>query len=269
MNINVRKALTVAGSDPSGGAGIQADLKTFSALGVYGMSVISSMTVQNTTGVLEVMEVDPEFIGRQLDALFTDLPPDAVKTGMLLSAPVIGVLAERFRRYGVMNLVVDPVMTAKSGTPLLEAGGIDALRRTLLPLARIVTPNLAEAQVLAGSPVQSIAQMEEAAKAIHAMGTHYVLVKGGHLAGDAVDVLFDGTRALHLAGKRIETRDSHGTGCVMSAAITAGLALGKTVEEAVHFGKKVVTEAIQRGLRIGQGQGPCDPLGLGRKGDGM
>jgi hydroxymethylpyrimidine/phosphomethylpyrimidine kinase len=262
MKSKVRKALTVAGSDPGGGAGIQADLKTFSAFHIYGMSVITALTAQNTTGVCGVLDVEAGFVTRQLDAVLTDLPPDAVKTGMLSNASIIEAVASRLREYRVANVVVDPVMTSKSGVSLLQAEAVAVLRSSLLPLSLIVTPNTEEARTLAGVPVDSIAHMEEAARIIHGMGPKFVLIKGGHLAGDAVDVLFDGDRFSRFVQKRIPARDSHGTGCVLSAAITAQLALGKPVEEAVRVAKDFVTEAIRHGLRIGKGQGPCDPLGL-------
>jgi hydroxymethylpyrimidine/phosphomethylpyrimidine kinase len=255
-------ALTVAGSDSSGGAGIQADLKTFSALKVYGMSVITALTAQNTTGVTAVMEVDADFVALQFDTVMTDLPTNAVKTGMLSSSSIIETVAAKLREYGTTDLVVDPVMVAKSGAALLHADAIGALRTALLPLALIVTPNTEEAGVLTGSPVETIGDMQEAARRIYAMGSRNVLIKGGHLEGDAVDVFFDGSQFVHLRERRIATRDSHGTGCVLSAAITAGLARGQSASEAVRLGKVFVTEAIRRGLRLGSGNGPCDPIGL-------
>ena len=255
-------ALTVAGSDSSGGAGIQADLKTFSALKVYGMSVITALTAQNTAGVSGVVEVDPRFVARQFDAVMTDLPANAVKTGMLSNDAIIEVVAAKLQEYGITNLVVDPVMVAKSGAALLHSEAIGSLRTSLLPLALVVTPNTEEAEILAGMTVRTVEEMEDAARRIHGMGSKNVLIKGGHLEGDAVDVFYDGRRFEHLREKRVETRDSHGTGCVLSAAITAGLARGESAAEAVRLGKAFVTEAIRRGLRMGSGHGPCDPVGL-------
>jgi hydroxymethylpyrimidine/phosphomethylpyrimidine kinase len=256
------KVLTVAGSDPSGGAGIQADLKTFSRLRVYGMAVITALTAQNTTGVAGVFDVSPEFVGAQLDAVLTDLRPDALKTGMLSNAGIVEVVANRVREYALTNLVVDPVMVSKSGSPLLREDAVDALRRQLTPLATLITPNLEEARVLAGMPIHTLEGMEEAARRIHGMGPRNVLIKGGHLEGDPIDVFFDGTGFLRLPARRIQTRDSHGTGCVLSAAIAAHLGSGKSVADAVRFGKEFVTDAVRNGLRIGSGVGPCDPVGL-------
>lgn len=258
----IPKALTIAGSDPSGGAGIQADLKTFSRLRVYGMAVITALTAQNTTGVSGVSEVDPDFVARQLDMVLTDLPPDGAKTGMLTTTAIIEVVAAKVRQYGITKLVLDPVMASKSGAVLLKSDAVEVLRRDLLPLALLTTPNIEEAAILTGRDVRTLEAMEEAARAIHGWGPKCVLVKGGHLEGDAVDVFFDGTEFLRLRSERIPARDSHGTGCVLSAAVTAYLALGKPLQEAVRLGKDFVTGAIRLGLRIGSGSGPCDPLGL-------
>ena len=260
----VKTALTIAGSDSIGGAGIQADLKTFSRLQVYGMSVITALTAQNTTGVSSVMDVPPDFVLHQLDAVLTDIPPDALKTGMLLNAAIIEVVAAKIREHGLTKVVVDPVMFATSGAELLRQDAVRVLQRVLLPLALVITPNINEAQALTGKQIRTTGDMEEAALQVHAMGARYVLLKGGHIEGDATDVLFDGNEFWHICAERIPARDCHGTGCVLSAAITAHLALGRSVREAVELGKQFVTEAIRNGLRIGRGQGPCDPLGLGR-----
>lgn len=260
----VKTALTIAGSDSIGGAGIQADLKTFSCLRVYGMSVITALTAQNTTSVSRVMAVPPDFVQHQLDAVLADILPDALKTGMLLSAAIIEAVASKIREHGLTKVVVDPVMFATSGAELLHRDAIHVLRRVLLPLALVITPNVNEAQTLTGKQIRTIDDMEEAALQVHGMGARYVLIKGGHMQGDATDVLFDGKEFSHIRADRIPARDSHGTGCVLSAAITAHLALGQSVREAVELGKQFVTEAIKNGLRIGKGQGPCDPLGLGR-----
>ena len=260
----IGKALTIAGSDPSGGAGIQADLKTFSRLGIYGMSVITALTVQNTAGVFGVMAIPSDFVARQLDAVLSDIPPDALKTGMLSNTAIVEVVAGKVREYGLAKLVIDPVIQSKSGMPLLDPDAITAFQRFLLPLALVITPNIEEAEILSRRKIRTAGDMEEAALGIHAMGARHVLVKGGHMEGDATDVFFDGKDFLHLREERIATRDSHGTGCVLSAAITAHLAAGRTVVEAVQLGKGFVTEAIRNGLRIGRGRGPCDPLGLGK-----
>jgi hydroxymethylpyrimidine/phosphomethylpyrimidine kinase len=257
------KALSIAGSDPSGGAGIQADLKTFSALRVYGMAVITALTAQNTMGVAAVRAVDPEFVESQLDLVLSDIPPEAAKTGILATAPIIEVVAASAKKYGVARLVIDPVMVSTSGLPLLESGAVDVLRRSLMPLALLVTPNTAEAEALTGRPVRSLDDMREAARYIHGLGPKYVLIKGGHLEeAEAADVLFDGSGFHVLRAQRLRARDTHGTGCVLSAAIAAYLALGKDATEAVKGAKVFVTAAIQKGLRIGSGRGPCDPLCL-------
>ncbi len=260
--MSIKTVLTIAGSDPSGGAGIQADLKTFSRLRVYGMSAITALTAQNTLGVSDVMDVPPDFVARQLDAVLGDIPPDAAKTGMLRSAAVIEAVAVKLKQYNVKRLVVDPVMVSKSGAPLLDPGAVGAFCRTLVPMALVITPNTEEAQALTGIDVRSTNDMEKAASRIHAMGAKYVLLKGGHLEGEAADVLFDGQDFAYFRSERLQTRDTHGTGCVLSAAIAAHLALGASVIEAARLGKEFVTEAIRNGLRIGSGQGPCDPLKL-------
>ncbi len=259
----VRKVLTIAGSDPSGGAGIQADLKTFSQLRVYGMSVIAALTAQNTSGVSGTMEIPAEFVARQLDAVFSDVPPDAVKTGMLLTAAVIGIVAEKMKEFTVANLVIDPVMMSSTGQVLMDPKAIGKLRRNLLPLALLVTPNAHETETLTGKPVVSVEDMEEAALKIHGMGPRNVLIKGGHVEGArATDVLFDGNEFARFESEWISSRHTHGTGCVLSAAITAHIASGKPVKEAVGDAKEFVAAAIRNGLDIGKGAGPCDPLGL-------
>jgi hydroxymethylpyrimidine kinase/phosphomethylpyrimidine kinase len=255
----IHTALSVAGSDPSGGAGIQADLKTFASLDVYGMSVIAALTAQNTEGVRDVFAIPAEFVGLQLDAVFTDIPPQAMKTGMLGTAAVVEIVAQRIRKQGVSNLVVDPVMVSTSGTHLLEHAGEEMLKRALLPLALLVTPNLAEASVLTAIDVRDPDTMQEAARRLHRMGARNVLVKGGHLEGDSIDVFYDGAEIDRLSSPRIPTSDLHGTGCVLSAAITAHLARGLALREAVVRGKEFVTEAIRNSLRLGKGSGPVNP----------
>jgi hydroxymethylpyrimidine/phosphomethylpyrimidine kinase len=258
----IPSALTIAGSDPSGGAGIQADLKTFSALKVYGMSVIAALTVQNTKSVFAVSDVPPKLVGEQIDAVVSDIPPKAVKTGMLMTAENVAVVAAKVRQYHLRNLVVDPVTVSTSGTPLLHTDAIDKLRRDLLPAALIVTPNLDEARVLTGQEVRTVEDMEEAALRIHGFGAQNVYIKGGHLEGDAVDVFFDGDTFTRLFQERIASQDSHGTGCVLSAAMAAYLARGEPVIAAVRYAKEFVTTAIRNGLRLGEGNGPCDPVGI-------
>ncbi len=259
----IPRVLTIAGSDSSGGAGIQADLKTFSSLKVYGMSVVTAITAQNTVGVTNLCEVDPEVVTAQIDAVMTDIPTDFVKTGMLASREIVEVVAEKVRDYGIQSLVVDPIMFSGSGTPLLGTDGIGALRSLLVPLSFLITPNLDEAGVLSYRKIDSLSEMEDAACRIYEMGPRNVLVKGGHLgSGPAVDVFFDGKYLVRLPGERVLTSDAHGTGCVLSAAITAYLARGLAIDDAVRSGKTFVTEAIRRSLRLGQGPGPCDPVGL-------
>lgn len=255
-------ALTIAGSDPSGGAGIQADLKTFSALKVYGMTVITALTAQNTIGVSSVTAVASAAVAAQLDAVITDIRPMAVKTGMLFSKDIVETVSAKIRQHSLSNLVVDPVMTASTGSRLLQSDATDAMCRLLLPLALIVTPNLDEASVLSGIQVRSLSDMEGAAILIQKTGPKHVLIKGGHLEGDAVDVFFDGKEMVHLTGARIATEDWHGTGCVLSAAIAGYLARGESLVDAVRLSKGFVTEAIRNGLRLGAGRGPCDPLGI-------
>ncbi len=251
----VPRALTIAGSDSGGGAGIQADLKTFSAFRVYGTSVLTAITAQNSIGVHGVVNLPPEFVARQLDAVLGDIGADAAKTGMLSTAPIIRAVAERLAAHRLERLVVDPVMLAKSGDPLLEPDARQALVEAILPLALIVTPNLPETAALAEFPVASLDEMEAAARRIHALGPAWVLVKGGHLKGDPVDLLFDGRTVTRLAAERVPTPHTHGTGCTYSAAIAAGLARGAPVPDAVAEAKRYVTAAIRAGFALGRGVG--------------
>lgn len=248
----------MAGSDSVGGAGIQADLKTFFALGVYGTSVLAALTAQNTVGVQGVHDVPPDFVAAQIDAVLSDIGTDAAKTGMLSRPEVIEVVAARFRHYGVKRLVVDPVMVAKSGHRLLSPEAEGVLARELLPLAMVVTPNLMEAAVLADRPVENLDDMKEAARAIHALGAAHVVVKGGHLEGDAVDLFYDGKDFFTLAAGRVHTANTHGTGCTFSAAIAAGLARGEGVYGAVTRAKEYVTRAINHSFNLGRGHGPTN-----------
>ena len=250
-------ALTIAGSDPSGGAGIQADLKTFSALGVYGMAAVTALTAQNTMQVTGVHEVPPEFVALQIDTVFADITPDAVKTGMLANAEIIRVVAAKAREHHFRNLVVDPVMVAKSGDRLLRADAVRALRKELIPQAYVLTPNLPEASDLLGRQITDIPGMRDAALEIHALGAANVVMKGGHLEGDlVVDILYDGEGFHEFSGPRIQTRNTHGTGCTFASAIAAFLARGETVPEAVRRAKDYLSEAIRQAYDIGQGHGP-------------
>jgi hydroxymethylpyrimidine/phosphomethylpyrimidine kinase len=252
----VRTALTIAGSDSGGGAGIQADLKTFSALGVFGMSALTAITAQNTLGVTAVHEIPPEIVAAQIDAVLADIGADAVKTGMISSSEIIRVVTAKVREHGISTLVVDPVMVATSGDRLLRQDAVEALRTELLPLAMVVTPNLPEAEVLVGREIAGLDAMREAAKAIVGLGVRSVVVKGGHLAGDATDVFYNGDRFVELPARRIETTSTHGTGCTFASAIAALLARGESLEDAISGAKVYVTAAIERAYPIGHGHGP-------------
>ena len=254
------RALTVAGSDSGGGAGIQADLKTFQELDVFGMSVVTALTAQNTVGVHGVHEVPADFVTQQLDVVLADIGADAVKTGMLASQPIIEAVAKGLAAHDVTRLVVDPVCASKHGDPLLRPDAVDALRSAILPLAEIVTPNLGEVTVLTGVQVRSRGDLRTAAEAVKALGPQWVLVKGGHLPDDdqAVDLLFDGQQEIAIAGPRLATTDTHGTGCTLASAIAAHRARGADIESAVRAAKHYVSGAIAHGLRLGHGIGPVD-----------
>ena len=256
------RALTIAGSDSGGGAGIQADLKTFSALGVFGMTAITAVTVQNTEGVRDVEAVSPGIVAGQIRAVAADIGVDAAKTGMLANAGIVEAVADAVASTAIPNLVVDPVFVSKHGHPLLSADAVGALRATILPLATIVTPNLPEAAGLAGFAVTSREDMRRAAAAILVLGAGAVLVKGGHLAEgmSAADLFVDGGGERWVEAERIDTANTHGTGCTLSAAIAAALAKGAPLSEAVDAGKAFVTESIRHALAIGHGIGPVDQL---------
>ena len=249
-------ALTIAGSDSGGGAGIQADLKTFAALGVYGASVITAVTAQNTLRVTGVHEIPTDLICAQIDAVLSDIGADAVKTGMLSSTAIIEAVADKLAARASGPLVVDPVMVAKSGDRLLREDAVDALRTRLLPLATVVTPNIPEAEALTGRAIGSVDDARAAARDIVGMGAKAVVVKGGHLDGPPKDLLYDGVRFREYAGARIETTSTHGTGCTFASAIAVGLAKGLSLEEAVGQAKAFVTEAMRRAFAVGQGHGP-------------
>jgi hydroxymethylpyrimidine/phosphomethylpyrimidine kinase len=254
------RALSIAGSDSGGGAGIQADLKTFTALGVFGMTAITAVTVQNTTGVSGYQELSPATVAEQIRAVATDIGVDAAKTGMLASAPIVEAVAGALADTGIPNLVVDPVFVSKHGHRLLAEDAVESLRTRILPLATLVTPNLPEASGLAGIPVHTRVDMERAAAAILDLGAGAVLVKGGHLEGGAAaDLFVDGTSSAWLEAERISTPHTHGTGCVLSSAICAHLARGEELAHAVRLGKGFVTEAIRHALPLGEGIGPVDP----------
>jgi hydroxymethylpyrimidine/phosphomethylpyrimidine kinase len=252
----VPTALTIAGSDSGGGAGIQADLKTFSALGAYGTSVLTAITAQNTRAVTAVFELPTEIVAAQIDAVVSDIGADAVKTGMLSSSELIRLVATKVREHGLRPLVVDPVMVAKSGDRLLREDAVVALREELIPLATVVTPNLPEAEVLAGRTVETLDEMRAAAEAIVGIGARSVVVKGGHRQGDPIDVFFDGERHVELPARRIETTSTHGTGCTLASAIATFLARGEPLEAAVRGAKEYLTAAIEHAYPIGHGHGP-------------
>lgn len=248
--------LTIAGSDSSGGAGIQADLKTFAAHGVYGMSVITAVTAQNTQGVLAVQDIDPEVIAQQIDAVFTDIPVHAVKIGMVSQIETIKVIAAKLRQYAATNIVVDPLMVSKSGYHLLNFAAQKALITELLPLAEVVTPNLPEAAVITGSAISTVTEMVEAARKIYRLGPKNVLIKGGHLADDATDLLYNGHEVTYLPAGRIAAKNTHGTGCTLSSAIAANLGRGQALSDAVTKAKAYITVAIEHALPLGHGVGP-------------
>lgn len=251
-------ALTIAGSDSSGGAGIQADIKTMTAHGVYAMSAVTALTAQNTTGVTGIMEVTPEFLAQQLDAVFTDIAPDAVKIGMVSSSSLIAVIAEKLRQYGAGNIVADPVMVATSGARLLQPDAVDTLTQTLLPLASVITPNIPEAEILSGMEIRSQADMEFAAAEIARRCGCAVLLKGGHALSDANDYLYENGGGTWFRGIRIDNPNTHGTGCTLSSAIASNLAKGHALPEAIRRAKGYLSGALGAMLDLGHGSGPMN-----------
>ncbi|WP_340394105.1 bifunctional hydroxymethylpyrimidine kinase/phosphomethylpyrimidine kinase [Paenibacillus sp. FSL E2-0190] len=256
----ISKALTIAGSDSGGGAGIQADLKTFQELSVYGMSVLTAVTAQNTLGVQGVYPVTLDAIIQQLDSIGLDLQPDAVKTGMLFNSDIIRIVADKIKYYGWSNLVIDPVMVAKGGSTLLLQEAVQSLISHLLPLALVTTPNIPEAEMITKMTISTIEERKKAAKIIHGMGSKYVVLKGGHDTSTTAvtDLLYDGHEYTLLESSRIQTRHTHGTGCTYSAAVTAELAKGKSVAEAIQTAKAFIQAAIEDELGIGAGHGPTN-----------
>jgi hydroxymethylpyrimidine/phosphomethylpyrimidine kinase len=252
----MKHLLTIAGSDSSGGAGIQADLKTFAAHGVFGMSVITAVTAQNTCGVTQVQDITPEVITAQIDAVFTDIRVDGVKIGMVSRTESIHAIAEALKKWKPPVVVVDPVMISKSGYPLLQPDACNTLIKELLPLATLLTPNLPEAEAICGFSIQTEQDMEKAAVRIINLGAKSVLVKGGHLENSADDYLYNGKEGIWLPGERIVTEHTHGTGCTLSSALASNLARGLSLEEAVKSAKAYVTTAIQHGIALGHGHGP-------------
>ncbi|OGP98091.1 MAG: bifunctional hydroxymethylpyrimidine kinase/phosphomethylpyrimidine kinase [Deltaproteobacteria bacterium RBG_16_55_12] len=256
MRKPIYKALTIAGSDSGAGAGIQADLKTFAAFGVYGTSVITAITAQNTVGVTKILELPADLVAAQLDAVVEDIGAQALKTGMLANSAIIEIVAEKIREHRLRNLVVDPVMVAKGGDLLLRPEAIEALRSRLIPLAVIVTPNLPEAEQLTGIRCTRLREIKESARRIIAMGARSVVIKGGHRKGPATDIFYDGKKFRELSAPRVRTPNTHGTGCTFSAAIAAGLAKGEKLENAVVQAKRYITQAIRKGFPIGSGHSP-------------
>jgi len=256
--VKIPKAMTIAGSDSGGGAGVQADLKTFAALGVYGASTLTAITAQNTVAVTAVHEIPTDVITAQIDAVLTDIGADAVKTGMLSSSDIIECVCEALEVHGVQRLVVDPVMIAKSGDALLREDAIGSLRTRLLPLAMVVTPNIPEAEALTETTIVSDADVRRAAEAIVAMGARSVVVKGGHREGPATDLFYDGKEFKEFTAPRFDTVNTHGTGCTFASAVAAGLARGMVLTDAVALAKDYVTEGIRHSFSIGQGHGPLN-----------
>ncbi len=254
----MKTALTIAGSDSCGGAGIQADLKTMLANGVYGMSAVTALTAQNTTGVTSIMEVTPEFLADELDAVFTDIFPDAVKIGMVSGVSLIRVIAEKLKEYKARNIVVDPVMVATSGAKLISDDAVDALVNELLPLATVITPNIPEAEVLSGMSIQSPDDMIKAAQKIRSLSGVAVLLKGGHNMNDANDLLVSADGSRWFNGDHIDNPNTHGTGCTLSSAIASGLAKGYPLAQAVSSAKSYISGALASMLNLGKGCGPLD-----------
>ena len=260
MQEKMRTALSIAGSDSSGGAGIQADMKTMSAHGVYAMTAITALTAQNTTGVTGILEVTPEFLSMQLDAVFTDIFPDAVKIGMVSSATLIRVIARKLTEYQARHIVVDPVMVATSGSKLIQDEAVDTLKHELLPLAELVTPNIPEAEILSGMEIRCPQDMESAARAISEAYHCAVLLKGGHDLNDANDLLYKDGMATWFRGRRIDNPNTHGTGCTLSSAIASNLACGMELEDAVRNAKAYISGALAAMLNLGRGRGPMNHL---------
>ncbi|MBQ9674039.1 MAG: bifunctional hydroxymethylpyrimidine kinase/phosphomethylpyrimidine kinase [Ruminococcus sp.] len=254
----MKTALTIAGSDSSGGAGIQADIKTMLANGVYAMSAVTSLTAQNTLGVYSVLESTPEFLGEQLDSVFNDIFPDAVKIGMVSSSALIEVIADKLKQYNAKNIVLDPVMVATSGSSLMSDGSVAVLAEKLIPLADVITPNIPEAEVLAGIKINTPEDMVKAAEIIGKTCKGAVLVKGGHNMNDANDLLYFNGESVWFKGKRINNPNTHGTGCTLSSAIASNLAKGYNVSDSIEKAKDYISQALACNLDLGQGSGPLN-----------
>jgi len=267
--MTIKRVLTIAGSDSGGGAGIQADLKTITVLGGFGMSVITALTAQNTLGVHGIHEVPVDFIEKQFDAVASDIGVDAAKTGMLSSSEIMRTVAGKIEEYRIKKLVVDPVMVAKGGAMLIKQEAKKTLVEKLMPLAYVITPNVPEAEELTGMEIRTVEDMKRAAQTIHRMGAKNVFLKGGHMSGDALDVLYDGIDFHEFVSDRIDTKNTHGTGCTTSAAIATGLAQGMDVFEAVRRAKDYITTAIKYSLPIGSGHGPTNHMAYLLRDGGM
>ncbi|MDQ0230635.1 bifunctional hydroxymethylpyrimidine kinase/phosphomethylpyrimidine kinase [Metabacillus malikii] len=258
--MQIARALTIAGSDSGGGAGIQADLKTFQELNVFGMTAITAVTAQNTLGVQGVYPLSLDAIETQIESVAADLYPDAIKTGMLFNAEIIQLVSEQVKKHGWENVIVDPVMIAKGGQSLLQREAVEAMKKQLLPLAKVITPNIPEAEVLTGMVIKSLEDRQTAAKKLHELGTSYIMIKGGHdMLGDVVvDMLYDGQSFTYFEGERFETKHTHGTGCTFAAAITAEISKGHDIHSAVQTAKQFIQAAIEDQLGIGNGHGPTN-----------
>lgn len=254
----IRTALTIAGSDCSGGAGIQADLKTFGAHGIYGMSVIVSVVAENTSRVIDIQDIRPDIIEKQMDAIFEDIEVDAVKVGMLSGIECMQAVSCKLKQYKPSKVVIDPVMLAKGGHALMQENALYYFIKEVLPLADLLTPNIPEAEAITGMKISTVEDIELAAKSIYSMGAKNILLKGGHREGDPEDILFDGERFYSFKAKRVNTKNTHGTGCTLSSAITSNMAMGMKTEEAVKRAKAYVTMAIENSLEIGKGNGPTN-----------
>ncbi len=258
----MKKALSIAGSDSGGGAGIQADLKTFAAFGVYGATAITALTAQNTKGVEGILNIPPSFVEKQIDTIMSDIAPQTWKTGMLVDNETIEVVCHKVKEYQIKNLIVDPVMIAKGGDHLLSKDSVDCLVRHLMPLSLVITPNCHEAEVLTGIQIENVSGMKQSAITLHKMGAKNVVIKGGHLPSDmdAVDLFYDGVSFYQISSKRVKTRNTHGTGCTFASAVAAGIARGYPVLSSVRKAKKYIDQAILKAirLRIGKGLGPLD-----------
>lgn len=265
----MKTALTIAGSDSSGGAGIQADIKTMSAHGVYAMSVIVSVVAENTSRVIAVSDVTTDIIKAQIDAVFEDILVDAVKIGMLSTPECMRAVADKLVEYKPSNVVIDPVMYAKNGCPLMNIDAIESFISIILPFADLLTPNIPEAEAISGLKINNFNDMENAARMIHSMGAKNVLIKGGHSSGEPIDLLYDGNEFIKFGGERINTKNTHGTGCTLSSAIAANLALGAKLDESVAMAKEYVTDAIKHALELGKGNGPTNHFYRLYKNSGM